>query len=205
MTASNGGDAATAATDTGNGTGQQSTSHDGNQNGSTFNAPASQADLDRLIDQRISKVKASYGMTPDEAKQFKEQFEALDTEGKSEAERQAKEARKAAESEKDAFYRPKLAETAFRVAIGDRKPHAEVDDFIADLNLARFLTDDGQVDTAKVLARVQQFAPSTTSTTQQTPAPRGPVIPGHNSGTAPTVKPGDSARAALAARGIKVD
>jgi hypothetical protein len=53
---------------------------------------------------------------------------------------------------------PQLAETAFRVAIGTRKTEAEVDDFVADLNLDRFIKD-GKVDTAKVLERVQQYAP----------------------------------------------
>lgn len=54
---------------------------------------------------------------------------------------------------------PTLAETAFRVAIGDRKTETEVDEFIADLNLTRFIKD-GKVDTAKVLERVQQYAPA---------------------------------------------
>jgi hypothetical protein len=53
---------------------------------------------------------------------------------------------------------PQLAETAFRVAIGTRKTEAEVDEFVADLNLTRFIKD-GKVDTAKVLERVQQYAP----------------------------------------------
>lgn len=54
---------------------------------------------------------------------------------------------------------PQLAETAFRVAIGDRKTESEVDEFIADLNLSRFIKD-GKVDTAKVIERVQQYAPA---------------------------------------------
>lgn len=172
----------------------------GGNDGKTY----SQADIDRMIDQRISKERAKYGMTPDEAKAFREQFEALDAEGKSEAEKREKAARKAAAEEADAKYQPKLAETAFRVAIGDRVPASEVDDFIGDLNLSRFITEDGNVDTAKVLARVAQITQGRDGKQQQAPAPKGPVIPGHT-GTGATSTPGDPARAWLAKQGIKVD
>lgn len=71
------------------------------------------------------------------------------------SEKAIEEAKQAARSE----VLPQLAETAFRVAIGDRKTEAEVNEFIGDLNLSRFIKD-GKVDTAKVLERVQQYAPA---------------------------------------------
>jgi hypothetical protein len=123
------------------------------------------------------RVKALGGLTAEELATLREKAErqdALEAEMASEKDKAVNEAKTAAQAEVEAKYRPMLAETAFRVAIGDRKPQNEVDDFIADLNLTRFLNEDGQVDTAKVLARVEQFAPAK-GTQQQ----RGPVVTGH--------------------------
>lgn len=118
-------------------------------------------------------------LTPEKLQELRDKaqkHDALEYELSSATDKAAKDAEKAAREKADAEYRPMLAETAFRVAIGDRKPEVEVEDFIADLNLSRFLTDDGRVDTAKVLARVEQFAPATGTTT---PTPRrGPTPTG---------------------------
>lgn len=126
------------------------------------------------------RVKAFGGLTTDDIAALREKAarqDALEDELASDKEKAVKEARTTTTAEIEAKYRPMLAETAFRVAIGDRKPKNEVDDFIADLNLTRFLNDDGQVDTAKVLSRVEQFAPA--KGTQQ----RGPAIPRGGAGS----------------------
>lgn len=123
------------------------------------------------------RVKALGDLTPDALAALREKADrqdALEDELASDKDRAVKEAKTVAQSEADARYRPLLAETAFRVAIGDRKPEAEVDEFIDDLNLTRFLTDDGKVDTAKVLSRVEQFAPATGTRQDQQTHRRGP-------------------------------
>lgn len=110
------------------------------------------------------RSKAFGNLTADELKQLRDdasRARALDQELSSEADKRATQARQDAEQAADAKYKPMLAETAFRIAIGDRKTEDEVNEFIADLNLPRFLTDDGRVDTARVLARVAEFAPAT--------------------------------------------
>jgi hypothetical protein len=90
-----------------------------------------------------------------------DKHDALEAELGSEADKKAAEAKKTAEADADAKYQPMLAETAFRIAIGDRKTEAEVTGFLEELNLTKFLSADGKVDTVKVLARVEQFAPAT--------------------------------------------
>lgn len=120
------------------------------------------------------RVKAFGKLTPEELATLRDKagkHDALEFELGSEADKRAAAARKEAEEAKDALYRPMLAETALRVAIGDRKTAEEVDDFIGDLNLSRFLTDDGKVNTAKVLATVEKFAPATGNQQQQRPGP----------------------------------
>lgn len=129
------------------------------------------------------RAKAFKDLTPERLAELREKAEkhdALEQELMSDKDKAVADATKAAQDSADAKYRPLLAETAFRVAIGDRKTQDEVDDFIADLNLSRFLTDDGHVDTAKVLARVEQFAPAKGTSG---PAPKGPTFTGHGSGS----------------------
>lgn len=128
------------------------------------------------------RVKSFGGLTTEQLAELRakaEKHDALELELSGTAEQAAAKAKADTQAENDAKYRPMLAETAFRVAIGDRKSEEEVDDFLGDLNLDRFVADDGKVDTAKVLARVEQFAPAKgTSTTL-----KGPTVTGHGSGS----------------------
>lgn len=120
------------------------------------------------------------GIKPEQLTALREKAQrqdALEQELASETEKAVTAAKQTTQQEADDKYRPLLAETAFRVAIGDRKTAEETNDFLADLNLTRFIKDDGQVDTAKVLSRVEQFAPAKGNQQQ-----RGPVVTGHGSG-----------------------
>jgi hypothetical protein len=157
--------------------------------------PLKTSPSDMTTDQQVAYYKAmarkhedrAKGMDSDELKQLRaraKRADELERQNMDVQERAVAEARDTARQEAEtaatAKYAPRLAETAFRVAIGTRKSQEDVDEFIADLNLPRFLTDEGQVDTAKVLARVEQFAPVTGA--QQKLATRGPVVIRHGSG-----------------------
>ncbi len=130
-----------------------------------------------------SRAKAFGDLSPERLAELREKAarqDELEHELSSEADKRERAAREAAQSEADARYRPMLAETAFRVAIGDRKTDDEITDFLADLNMARFITDEGKVDTAKVLARVEQFAPAKGDQQQQR---KGPTVMAHGTGS----------------------
>lgn len=135
------------------------------------------------------RSKAFGALTPEQLAELRakaDRQDALEAEMSDGLTKAVAEAKKATASEADAKYQPMLVETAFRIAIGDRKTPEETADFIGDLNLTRFLGSDGQVDTAKVLARVEQFAPATGT---RSPV-RGPIVHSHfTSGT--TSKPGE--------------
>lgn len=128
---------------------------------------------------------------------------AAERERETDLDKRERAARETAEQAAAERYRPMLAETAFRVAIGDAAPEDEITAFLEDLNLNRFIKDDGSVDTAKVRATAAKFAQPAKGTT---PPARGPIVPGHNPQGAPTSKPGAAARAWLQTKhGIKVD
>jgi hypothetical protein len=147
------------------------------------------------------RAKPFKDVTPEQLSELREKAkrqDELEHELSSETEKQVTAARDTTAKEKDGHYQPLLAETAFRVAIGDRKTDAEIDEFLAELNLGAFLTE-GKVNTAKVLARAQQFAPATGNQQQR----KGPTVTGHgsngNSGNDKNVKTGGGSVAEIMA------
>lgn len=88
------------------------------------------------------------------------ELEELKQKGMSDLERQIDEAKKVTRSETLAEIGKERAGDAIRFSIGDRLPDDEVDSLLEDLNLSRFLTEDGKVDKAKVATYVARVAPS---------------------------------------------
>lgn len=161
-----------------------------------YKAPESQAELDRIIGTRLNQERAKYGgLTAEQITEIRDKagkFDKSELEKGTDLQRTAAEAKEAAEKAADAKYLPKLAETAFRIAIGTRGTADEVTEFLADTKLENFVKEDGSVDTAKVLARVdKQFSDGKPS---KTPPPKGPVVPGHTAGGPPSAA-GDQGRA----------
>jgi hypothetical protein len=98
--------------------------------------------------------------------------------GATDVERARIEATEAAEAAAAESRGTLLVETAFEIAIGDRKTDDEIKSYLEELNLSKFLTADGKVDKTKVLARVQEFAPDKGISTTR----RGPVGDRHGPG-----------------------
>lgn len=108
----------------------------------------------------------------------RDRAEALANDLATDTERAAREARENTEKELRPQLQAQAVEDAFRLLIGDSKTDTETTDFLADLNLNRFIGENGRVDTAKVRARAEQFAPAKgTSTTSN----KGPTVTGHGS------------------------
>lgn len=84
----------------------------------------------------------------------------LREQGMTDIERQVEEAKKATRTETLAEVGQSRAGDAIRFSIGDRLKDDEVDSLLDDLNLGRFLTEDGQVDKAKVATYVARVAPA---------------------------------------------
>lgn len=58
----------------------------------------------------------------------------------------------------------------FKTRIGERRTEEEIDDFLEDIDLAKFVTDDHKVDTDRITKKVELFAPGAES--KQTPSRR---------------------------------
>ena len=102
-------------------------------------------------------LKLTGGKYGDDLKAVFDELETLRDEKRTDGEKAVEEAKKAAREEAAREYGPKMAKLAFETALAHREDR---DDLIAALNLTSVLTDEGDVDTAKVRNIVDKIAPA---------------------------------------------
>jgi hypothetical protein len=124
------------------------------------------------------RVKAYGGLTPEQLADLRkkaESHDALEFELMSDKDKAVAEAAQQARWAAEAEITPRLVNAEFRVAAAGRIEPDRLATILEPLDLGKFLTDDGEVDTAKVSAFIDGIAPVT-----GTPAPRrGPSPEGH--------------------------
>lgn len=126
--------------------------------GKTF----TQADVDRIIAGRFSKY-ADY----DDLKKKLDDVEAAQA---TEAEKAAKQAREEGRQAALAEATPRLVRAEFRAAAAGRMEAAQLDALLEDLDLSKYLTKDGEVDTDRVAKKITALAPD--------PGPNRPPLGG---------------------------
>jgi hypothetical protein len=133
------------------------------------------------------RVKDLGNLTPQQLTELREKAgraDQLERDLMSDNDKKVAEARDTAKAEADATYRPRLVRSEFKAELKGRVPDEELDarlDSITEpLDLAKFLTDGGDVDTAKVKSFVDNIAPAKGGPTIR----RGPTATGHG-GTGP--------------------
>lgn len=138
----------------------------------------------------------TFGVTnADEAAAIREKVEkhdALEHELMSDKDKAVAEATTTAQQQAEATFRPLLVRAEFKAELKGRVPDDELADRLAritdPLDLSKFLTDSGDVDTAKVAAFVAEIAPDKGN------SPKGPVVtprgPGGGSGGSGTALTG---------------
>ena len=102
---------------------------------------------------------AAGGKTAAEIKAELESADTLKREKLSEQERAVEDAKREARESTASEYGTKAVRMAFELALR-ALPKQDRKEFIEDLDLSRFLTDSGDVDTAKVLTRAEKIAPA---------------------------------------------
>jgi len=152
----------------------------GGQEPSTYTAPATQADLDRIIADRVSRTKAQF-KDYNELKAAKAELDQIRQQNQTEAERQAQELTKW-QSE---------AETWRKTAVGARiealaaTDFADPSDASASLDPAKYLDAGGQIDEAAIktdLAEVLERKPHWRRAEGAPPARLPAVNPAQGSG-----------------------
>jgi type II secretory pathway pseudopilin PulG len=118
-----------------------------------YTPPATQADLDRIIAERVKRTKAQFQDYPD-LKRKAEQFDVLQAAQQTAEQKAQQQAEEAQQRAVEAMQ--KAARTTVKTALVGvvDDPESVVD----DLNIAKFLTDDGEIDEDAVTALRDRYA-----------------------------------------------
>lgn len=129
------------------------------QNTTTF----TQSDVDRIVQERLTREKAKFA-DYDQVKQRAEQWDKFVEESKPEQEKALNAARQEAEQAAYAKARGefggKLVQAHLTAAAAGRLPEGAVTALVAGVDTSRFLTEAGDVDTAKVTQFIDGIAPA---------------------------------------------
>jgi hypothetical protein len=146
---------------------------DAGKEGGQGNPPKTftQEDLDRIVGERLNRQKAQFA-DYDELKRKAAEAETLRKQVETDAEKAVREAREAAVAEERAKSAPRLVGAEFRAAAKGVLTDAQRDAFLEDADLTKYLTATGEVDVAKVEAKVKALAPEKETKTTNTRVPR---------------------------------
>lgn len=125
-----------------------------------------QADVDRMIADRLKRAKpADY----DDLKKAKQRLDEIEAANASDLEKAVKTARDEGEATGRAAavkeLAPQLVAAQFQIAAGSRMTAEQVSELLEDLDTSKYLTETGEVDTARVTKKVDALAP------EQSPKP----------------------------------
>lgn len=143
-----------------------STTQSQQPNTATETQSFTQADVDRIVTERLNREKTKYG-DYDQLKERAAQWDKFVDESKSDQEKALDEARKAAEASAYAKARGEfggqLVEATLRAAATGRLPEGALNALLAGVDKTLFLTDQGSVDTSKVTQFIDGIAPAKTA------------------------------------------
>jgi hypothetical protein len=118
--------------------------------GKTF----TQADVDRIIAGRLSKF-ADYD-------EVKTKLSKIEDANATETEKAIKAAREEARKEALVEATPRLVRSEFKAAAVGRMTGDALNEFLEDLDLSKYIKDDGEVDTDRIAKKIDALAPAKT-------------------------------------------
>lgn len=162
--------------------------------GDTYTPPASQADLDKIIEQRLARERSKYAGHDDivkERDQYKNRIAELEADLGTDADRAAKKAADEARAEILKETTPRLVRSEFRAAAKGVLTDEQLGALLEDLDLSKYLDAKGDVDEEKVSKKVAAFAPKDDGKGTQ----QRHLNLGQGNHQQSTAKPGDQGRA----------
>jgi hypothetical protein len=124
-----------------------------------FTPIQSQADLDRIITDRLRREQAKY-RDYDTLKAKAEQFDILDRESKTDRERELEEARLEAFNEAMSKAVPLAVKAEFKNAAKGVLTDEALQSLLEDLDLTRYADDDGNPDEERISKKIAALAPA---------------------------------------------
>lgn len=129
----------------------------GQQN--AFTPISSQADLDRIVQDRVRRAEARF-RDYDTLKAKAEQFDILASESQTDREREIAEARAEAFNEAMSKAVPAAVRSEFKSAAKGILTSEQLSSLLEDLDLTKYATDDGEPDEDKIARKINAFAPA---------------------------------------------
>lgn len=133
-----------------------------------------QADLDRIVNERLERERKKYADYPELKKKAAAAM--------SDAERVAVEAEQRGRSAALAEVGQRLVRAEFRALAAGRVEN--LDELLDDLNLAKFVEEDGSIDSGAIAKAVARLAPPPPEDTTRKPGPRPDLSQGSKQTTA---------------------
>lgn len=126
--------------------------------GDNWSPPSTQAELDKIIEKAIGRTRRQYA-DYDDVKAKAEQFDTLAAASKTDQERAAADAKKAGYTEALSKTTPRVVRAEFRAAAQGRLNKDQLDGLLEDLDLSKYVDDDGEPDVDRIEKRVALLAP----------------------------------------------
>lgn len=159
--------------------------------------PASQADFDRIIQDRLSRERAKFA-DYDELKEKAQMLDATELELSSTADKAAAKAREETLAEVNAKAVPRVVRAEFKAAAKGVLEKEQLDALLEDLDLSKYADKNGEPDEERIAKKIAAFAPKGGGDGGQQQQRRDLGQGQHQKVDA---KPGDGGRAAAARRG----
>lgn len=165
--------------------------------GTEWTAPASQADLDRIIQDRLGRERAKFA-DYDTLKAKADKHDEMELELSDTATKAAAKAREEALAESKAESTPRVVRAEFKAAAKGVLEKDQLDALLEDLDLSKYADKNGEPDEERIAKKIAAFAPKGGGDGGQQQQRRDLGQGQHQKVDA---KPGDGGRAAAARRG----
>lgn len=133
-------------------------------------ATLTQAQVDAIVKDRLAREREKFADYA-ELKRKAAEHDKLTRERETEHEKAIREAREKAEQDATAAIRPKLVMAEFRAAAAGKIEPERLATLTEDIDLTRYLKDDGSVDLDKITAKVGAWTPQSAEPLKTTPKP----------------------------------
>jgi Spy/CpxP family protein refolding chaperone len=129
-----------------------------------YTPPASQADLDRIVEQRLARERQKYA-DYDAVKQRAEAYDALELELSSDMDKAARAASEDGYNAAMALAVPRVVRAEFKAEAKGVLTPEQLDALLEDVDLTRYATDDGEPDSERIQQKIAKFAPAPSGAT----------------------------------------
>lgn len=159
--------------------------------GAQYTPPATQADMDRIVEQRLSRERAKFA-DYDDLKAKAAKHDALEIELGSDKDRAVAAARKEEQDKARGEFTPRMVRAEFKAAAKGLLSDEQLTALLEDLDLSKYVDAKGDIDEDKVTNKIKAFAPAGNGNGSGAGRPR-PLGQGNHQQS--SAKPGDAGRA----------